>query len=620
MWNPIKIEIENLFAHKDSVYEFEQNKCVVIFGKNNTDKNLENNGAGKTTLFEAVCIALTNESLRAIKKDSFINIEEEECKIVFHLFNPVLKKKLVISRQFFRNNKPVKIEVWENDILNNQLTSVNETNKYIGELIGISREDLLRYFIISQDNNYTFFTASDGEKKEIMNRITSADIVEPLIEELVLRLKETEISATEVTNELNKQQDRIVLFEEQIIEIDEDSDISEELSEYDRKILSGLDDIKKLVLEDKELGLELKAKIKEESTIEVEDTAELKEKKLKLQGERDNIDVKIYDNEKIEKKLKLELEETITCPSCSHEFINESDLHLSVEEVRGLLEEVRVEIKKQNKSLNKKKLEIVEVKEQIEEADENKTLLKKVENDISDLKREIKNTNQDILIKEKRVKELRQEKHELIESKKDNKLRAGVEAKIKEAKEEVKLLNKKLAPLNDELERIKFWQFNMGRSGFQTYLANKAIKILEGSTNYFLKKMKIDYRVAIEPFRILKSGSVREKIDCFISTNGIDSKNFLAYSGGERQRVTLAGILAIQKLINLSLDGKGLNMLLLDESLGNIDTMGTMEIVKILGELGITVLLITQNIEDSSIFSNSIKVVKDEGVSHFILE
>ena len=64
MWNPISIEIHNLFAHKNSTYEFKNNTCTVIFGDNKDDKGLQNNGAGKTTLFEAVCIALTNERRR----------------------------------------------------------------------------------------------------------------------------------------------------------------------------------------------------------------------------------------------------------------------------------------------------------------------------------------------------------------------------------------------------------------------------------------------------------------------------------------------------------------------------------------------------------------------------
>ena len=37
MWNPIKIEIQNLFAHKQSTYEFKNNACTVIFGRNDTD-------------------------------------------------------------------------------------------------------------------------------------------------------------------------------------------------------------------------------------------------------------------------------------------------------------------------------------------------------------------------------------------------------------------------------------------------------------------------------------------------------------------------------------------------------------------------------------------------------
>lgn len=167
MWNPERIEIQNLFAHKHTVYEFKNNTCTVIFGKNETDKGMTNNGAGKTTLFEAVCIALTNDSLRNIRKDSFINYNAEDCTIDLTLQNPVLNKTLRIVRRFFRKNRPVQVEIWENGVLNTQITSVAEANKRVYELIGIGREDLLRYFIIGQDNRYTFFTASDTEKKEI---------------------------------------------------------------------------------------------------------------------------------------------------------------------------------------------------------------------------------------------------------------------------------------------------------------------------------------------------------------------------------------------------------------------------------------------------------------------
>lgn len=618
MWNPSKIEIYNLFAHKESVYDFKNNACTVIFGKNETDRGLENNGAGKTTLFEAICIALTNESLRAIKKDSFINRDEEECRIVFHLYNPVLKMKLRISRQFFRGNKSAKIEIWENDKLNKQVVSVNEANKRVLELIGISREDLLRYFIISQDNRYTFFTASDGEKKEIMNRITSADMINPVVEELDLRYKEKNTEYKEIDGEIGKLSDRKELLLEQREEVLANDNTEEELKELSEKITEAEEEVVEIDGNLKKWEKAVKTREEQIQEITVEDTTQLKKDRKKLKEEMEELDSELSENKRTEKKLKAELEDTITCPKCSHEFIHESELDLSVEDTKSLLAEAQSEIKKQTKKYEVKETKLKNLNKKIKEAERAEELVGEIEEEKSGYERKIKNKTQDRADLLEKIEKWEAEKKVIKKRKKDDKLLSSLNQRIGECDSEIEKLTKQLLPISEEMDTIKFWQFNMGRSGFQTYLANKAIKILEGSTNYFLEKMKIDYRVMINPFTILKSGEVREKIDCFISDNGIDAKNFLAYSGGERQRVTLAGILAIQRLINLSLNGKGINMLLLDESLGNIDSMGTMEIVRILEKLEITVMLITQNVEDSSIFQNSIQVVKREGISTFV--
>lgn len=618
MWNPSKIEIYNLFAHKESVYDFKNNTCTVIFGKNETDRGLENNGAGKTTLFEAICIALTNESLRAIKKDSFINRDEEECKIVFHLFNPVLKMKLRISRQFFRGNKSAKIEIWENDKLNTQVVSVNEANKRVLELIGISREDLLRYFIISQDNRYTFFTASDGEKKEIMNRITSADMINPVIEELDLRYKEKNAEYKEIDDEIGKLSDKKELLVEQREEVLANDNTEEELNELSEKIKEAEEEIDEIDGNLEKWKKAVKTREEQIKAITVEDTTQLKKDRKKLKTEIDELETELSDNRRTAKKLKTELEDTIVCPNCEHEFIHESELDLSVEDTKALLKEAQDEIKAQEKKLSIKEMKLKKLNAKIKEAERAEELVGEIEEEKSGYERKIKNKTQDRSDLAEKISKWQLEKKAIKKRKKDDKLLNSLNQRIGECDTEIDRLSQSLLPISEEMETIKFWQFNMGRSGFQTFLANKAIKILEGSTNYFLEKMKIDYRVMMNPFTVLKSGEVREKIDCFISDNGIDAKNFLAYSGGERQRVTLAGILAIQRLINLSLNGKGINMLLLDESLGNIDSMGTMEIVRILEKLEITVLLITQNVEDSSIFQNAIKVVKREGVSAFV--
>ena len=165
---------------------------------------------------------------------------------------------------------------------------------------------------------------------------------------------------------------------------------------------------------------------------------------------------------------------------------------------------------------------------------------------------------------------------------------------------------------------ISFWQFNMGKSGFMTYLANRSVKIIEGITNSYLRKFGVDISVIINGFKVLKSGEVREKIDVFVTNDGITAKPFMAKSGGERGRVMLAGVLGIQHLINMSTDGRGMNFIALDESFSGMDATGQENVIKILEQMGITIMVITQNVSDGFNNENTLKVVKENGVSKYI--
>lgn len=618
MWNPISIEIHNLFAHKNSTYEFKNNTCTVIFGDNKDDKGLQNNGAGKTTLFEAVCIALTNESLRGLKKESFINREADDCKIIFCLENSAMKMKLRIERQFFRGSKPAKIAIYENGELNSQIVSVNEANKRVLELIGISREDLLRYFIISQDNHYTFFTASDSEKKEIMNRITSADMVNPVIEQLDLKFKEKDAEYKQINDEIGKLSDKRELLEEQKKEV-----LANDNTVYEIKRITESKETAEEVIRDKKNDIaNYKKRIaeldKELSDIVLTDVTELVKKKKKIQSECDDLESELLNNKKLLKKLKNELGLTITCPHCQKEFIPESQLNLSPEEIREAIGQLNKEtsvlsskLEKREKSLEKVKKDILIAEEQKEEMDNLSYEKNKQQRRINNAQETIKEMQDSIDIYDKQIAELKRKK-------KDNKLLNSLNERIADCGKQIDELVNRLQPIADEIDMIKFWQFNMGKNGFSTYLANKSIKIIEGITNSFLRKFGVDISVLINGFKILRSGEVREKIDVFVLNDGITAEQFMSKSGGERGRVTLAGILGIQHLINLSTNGRGLNLLLLDEVFPGIDAMGQEKIIKVLENLGITIMLITQNVSESFNNENTLYVVKSGGESRYV--
>ena len=615
MWNPINIRMMNLFAHKDSYYEFKNNACTVIFGQNKTDKGMDNNGAGKTTLFEAICIALTNESLRNIKKDNFINRDSSSCRIEFELFNPVMRMTLKIVREFYRSGKSTKVEIWENRELNTQITSVNEANRRVLELIGVSREDLLRYFIISQDNNYTFFTASDTEKKEIMNRITSADMINPIMDELALRLHEKQAVYNDLDSYVSKLSERKETLEEQRQEMLESDDTAERISGIKDKINdanSNIAEYESKLEKMKKRQVNIDSEI---SNIHVEDTTDLNNSRKRKKSELENLESEITDNKRVKRNLESELQDTIECPKCGYEFIHKSDLGLSVEDAKRLLAETQKEIKEASIKVEKKNAEISKITERIRKAEADQDQVNELEDEKKQLKRRVASYSEIIQDLKTKIERWKKDIEDLKKQKSDDSALKNLNAKISECEKEIKKKTEEMKPIDEELDMIKYWQFHMGKSGFMTYLANRSVKIIEGITNSYLRKFGVDISVLINGFTILRSGEVREKIDVFVSSDGITAESFMAKSGGERGRVMLAGILGIQHLINLSTNGKGLNLLVLDEALSGIDAGGTLEIINTLNNLGTTVMMITQNIEDSSIFENCIRVVKEDGVS-----
>lgn len=617
MWNPVKIEFKNLFSHVDSSYEFKNNRCVVIFGDNRTDRSLENNGAGKTTLFEAICIALTNESLRNIKKDNFINREAESCFISFELHNPVLRKELIIQRTFFRGGKSVNVKIFENGIQNTQVTSVAEANKRVLELIGISREDLLRYYIISQDNHYTFFTASDTEKKEIMNRITSADMINPAIEELNNRkaIKQDELRLLSLeTDKLSGKRETLA---EQRLELLEAGNNDEEIAELEERI----SDTEDLLKENKEEALVIDEEIaiveKALNEITIPDVSNLKAERKKKRSALDSFESELRELNRVKKNLKNELSDSIECPSCGHEFI-QSDLGLSVEDAERLLSETDKEISKVTKKIEDAEAKIKALTIKIEKAESIQERYDEFEDKLNRLKRKRSNKKNEEQDLQKKIKRYEEQIVALKDEKKDNSAIKKIEAKIKECDDEISRYNEAMKPIEEELDLIKFWLFNMGKSGFMTYLANKSVKIIEGITNSYLRKFGVDISVLINGFTILKSGEVREKIDVFVSNDGVTSENFMAKSGGERGRVTLAGVLGIQHLINLSSNGGGLNLLVFDECFHGMDSRGQENIIKIFEKMGVTILVITQNVSEGFNNENTLRVVKENGVSRYI--
>lgn len=154
---------------------------------------------------------------------------------------------------------------------------------------------------------------------------------------------------------------------------------------------------------------------------------------------------------------------------------------------------------------------------------------------------------------------------------------------------------------------------------FKTHLANTKIDAISKITNKVLEDIGSDIRIELQGFKVLKTGKIREKITVQVLRNGVDCGSFEKMSAGERARICLANIIALQALINsnASDNGKGLDFMAIDEIMDVSDEVGLMSYCDVINRLGITVLMITQGMVSEG-YQHKLLVVKEGGISNIV--
>ncbi|MBR6130857.1 MAG: hypothetical protein IKQ20_03275 [Bacteroidales bacterium] len=224
----------------------------------------------------------------------------------------------------------------------------------------------------------------------------------------------------------------------------------------------------------------------------------------------------------------------------------------------------------------------------------------------------IKDSNRAIQIAEGSIKSF-EESIEDIKGSMDNDMVKTLEENKKRYQEELDEATKSKNDIEAKLAEFRSQEATFVE--FKTHLANSKIEALANITNGFLEAIGSDIRIAFSGFTVLKSGKVRDKISISLLRDGINCGSFDKFSEGEKARVNLANILAMHKLTNVSCEeGKGLDLLILDEILDATDETGLANIFESLNSLQITSLVVSHgNIAEN--YPYKLIVNKKNGVS-----
>lgn len=221
MWKLEHIEAENLCAFRTLDYTLRQGVTTLVFGDNRDNDSQRSNGSGKSALIEAIAVGITGSPLRKVRGEEIINDDAPECRVRLRLRNDAAGETFLIERHIPRKG----VSTVECSIERNGRTvttdeavqpSVDAYNRYILDKLGITREELFNTFILSKHKYQDFLSASDTQKKEIINRFSNASLVDRAIEKVADDILPVENALQQAALALAGLDGRVEMLAEQI--------------------------------------------------------------------------------------------------------------------------------------------------------------------------------------------------------------------------------------------------------------------------------------------------------------------------------------------------------------------------------------------------------------------
>ncbi len=180
-----------------------------------------------------------------------------------------------------------------------------------------------------------------------------------------------------------------------------------------------------------------------------------------------------------------------------------------------------------------------------------------------------------------------------------------ISEQLEEMNKDAKTLSQDLVLKIDELSKLQILVKTFSTTGLVAYKIECLVKDLEELTNEYLGVL------ANGRFQ-LSFVVVSDKLNVVITDNGRDI-DIVALSSGERARVNVATLLAIRKLMQ-ALSNSRTNLLILDETVENLDAEGKEKLVEVLlEEESLNTFLISHGFSHPLL--EKITVVKDNNIS-----
>ncbi len=637
MWSLEKIIVRNILSFGEAEWVVRNNALTLVTGENQDNEGANSNGSGKSSLLEALTLGMLGTTYRDLTMAEVIRDGESKASVQVSLTNAMTSDKLEIHRQVSKSKSSTLDVVLNGENKRDRVTSPDEGNKYILELLGVTRDDIYNYYVVHQGNSHDFLTATDGEKKKIISRFANMDSVvqaESAAKERLgqateqVRLGESRRMSAETAY---NQARNILAREQQAVQHDIQPVVDGYLDQarlQDAYAAQCGVDIEAALARVADFLVEIETKKEEvkqqESKIpsDADIVHEMREANTTLTKEKQALD-KINRDIGLFQRL---VAGAVCCPQCFHHFVPQEgdEAAMDVAELQSLIKDAENAYKDKQRGIGL-------IEERLSTLNGNRRSIAAQHEALDHQKRQLKDMQVNYNGHQSHVMRLKDAQVAAIRQAESIRLRAenvrleamkersfiAIEQDIENWDAEVKRLDHVLAADRQKRDFAATLHHHLGRAGFQHYLMRQVIEHLQLAINQQLQRFATDMAVEIKAFTAINKGkAMNDKIDVIVHRRG-HTHSIDRLSGGEKNRLQLAAVIAVQHLLNMSAgDGKGLNLLVFDETFENLDESGQRELMRCLQGLSQTTVCIShalfQEIDPSS---SHVLVVKRGGVS-----
>ena len=546
-----------------------------LTGDNKVEPELGANGAGKSTLWDLVCWILYGKTARGLKASDVKNwYTDDKCGGELEFIIDETKYKLI------RTWSPNTLKLAKGD---EKLRTTKQED--IDELIGLDYDSFLYSILFGQFKDM-FFDLEPSKKGALFSSILKLDYWDNLSDKAKTQFHSLDAFAADYRGFISEHIGEIkgleVLdFSSHIEKFVKDQAFKE--SQLENEIKVSEDDLNAIREEGKiatkEMTrcnrdyLELKEIIPEARAIFneiLDDINKIKRTKSKKEGEYTSV-------EKDLKKFRS-VEHQGVCPYCTQE--------VSPQHIRDELYKLEVKLNERDAFMESANKEIAELDDQLQEANTEIQLIADdyesakdeyttCKTQVQGLQREATRIARSVHLVKDEIEQLSKEANPYIKKQQD------LEERIKLLKDQIESYTSELTQTEQKAEAVKYWV--KGFKEVRLFLISEVLTQLEVEVNNCLFQLGLkDWRIEFATDSENKSGALRKGFTVMIySPYNEEPVNWKSWSGGESQRLRLAGSLGLANLI-LARNGVDAFIEIYDEPTQGLNDQGIQDLLETL--------------------------------------